>query len=127
MCSKCHPFDCPCDTPLKLEVGKYYKLENGYKARIDAILPEDSPSHYPVIGVLYSPKHGNTFWNWSRKGGTGNYKIISEWVEPKVPRKGEAWITQSTRDGKISYVGYQDWNPWGEWGKSFKVRWEEVI
>jgi hypothetical protein len=114
-------------TPLKLEVGKCYKLANGSKARIDAIIPENNPAIWPVIGV--DLKDGSqTYSSWKRDGSSSykGYNIISEWVEPKVPRTGEMWFSESLVSKEIfqshpNSIGNRYWTP------SFKIRWEEIL
>lgn len=79
---------------LKIEVGKAYKLKNGYKGHVTAILDKSAASSRPVLGYITSPEGIYCRQiQWTADGipidGYGTCSIIEEWKEPK---SGEAWV-----------------------------------
>lgn len=85
------------NTPLKIEVGKFYRCRNGSKARIYAT---DGCSPYPIHGAYL--QYGSwvpSQWSFDGKTYPTNFPhhIISEWIDkPEMDRSVlPAWANKA--------------------------------
>ena len=99
------------ENEMKIEVGKYYKTRNGYKAHILHILDCDGIGNKNIVGYTTSPD--GVFWDtvlWTMAGATNNphMELVEEWKGPKsgvayvnifVNGIGGAFNTRSAADG----------------------------
>ena len=72
---------------MKIEVGKWYKIANGYKAFIMHKLHPASCAVCPYLGYITSPNGVySQQQQWDETGccNINSYQIIEEWKEPKT-------------------------------------------
>lgn len=94
---------------MKIEVGKLYKLANGYKAYIHSLLPENAAAVRPYLGYITSPNGVYACqdeWDENGECRTHSYNIVEEWKEPK---SGAYYMNvYSNNDGTYITVGLND-------------------
>lgn len=84
---------------MKLEVGKWYKTEEGPKAYVAVEVPNSSPEYARFMGWVETDS-GNEWCVWRDDGlNRFGYKLVSKWVEkPEWCRGNPAWARWQAHD-----------------------------
>lgn len=84
---------------MKIEVGKWYKTEEGPKAYVAVEVPNSSPEYACFMGWVETAS-GNEWCVWRDDGlNKFGYSLVSEWVEkPEWCRGNPAWARWQAHD-----------------------------
>lgn len=119
----------PMTTPLKLEVGKFYRTRDGNKAEVAS---DKLTGPWPILGIVYNEGEV-VFRTWTESGGSltcgGEYchDLVAPWQEPDP----YAELKQAHSDGKCIEINWakhgQDWqirkNPdWSLPAKDYRIK-----